>query len=147
MLAFARTLQRLGIELRIRQVDSAQYELRRKTFDFDMLQWTWPASLSPGNEQINRWASSQADIEGSLNLVGAKNPAADAMIAALLRAESEPDFVAAVRAFDRVLISADYCIPLFYLPTAWVAYWSHLKHPDVAPLGGFDIDTWWSERN
>jgi peptide/nickel transport system substrate-binding protein len=146
MLSFARTLARLGIEMRIRQVDNAQYELRRTTFDFDMLQWTWPASLSPGNEQINRWSSRTAESEGSQNLAGASNPAADAMIAALLQVEAEPDFVAAVRALDRVLISGDYCIPLFYLPRAWVAYWSHLKHPAVAPLGGFDLDAWWTDR-
>jgi peptide/nickel transport system substrate-binding protein len=146
MLSFARTLERLGIDLRIRQVDNAQYELRRKTFDFDMLQWTWPASLSPGNEQINRWSSRTADSEGSQNLVGVRNPAADAMIAALLSAEAEPDFVAAVRSLDRVLMSGDYVVPLFYLPKAWVAYWRHLKQPAVAPLGGFDLDTWWTER-
>lgn len=144
-LSFARTLARLGIELTIRQVDSAQYELRRKTFDFDMVQATWSASLSPGNEQINRWSSRLADIEGSLNLVGARNPAADAMIEALLRAEREEDFVAAVRAFDRVLISGDYAIPLFFLPKAWLAHRRHLKLPANAPLAGFDIDTWWSE--
>jgi peptide/nickel transport system substrate-binding protein len=146
-LSFARSLERMGIAMRIRQVDSAQYEARRRTFDFDMLQWTWPASLSPGNEQVNRWSSRLADSEGSLNLVGARNPAADAMIDALLRAESEEDFIAAVRAFDRVLMSADYAIPLFHLPTAWAAYWTHLKHPDVAPLAGFDLETWWTERN
>jgi len=146
MLSFGRTLERLGIDLRVRPVDSAQYELRRKTFDFDMLQWTWSASLSPGNEQINRWSSRTADSEGSQNLVGVRNPAADAMIAALLSAEAEPDFVAAVRALDRVLMSGDYVIPLFYLPKAWVAYWAHLKHPAVAPLAGLDIDTWWTER-
>ncbi|HEX6001940.1 MAG TPA: extracellular solute-binding protein [Hyphomicrobiaceae bacterium] len=145
-LSFARTLERMGIELMVRQVDSAQYEARRRTFDFDMLQWTWPASLSPGNEQINRWSSRAADSDGSLNLVGARNPAADAMISALLRAETEDDFVASVRAFDRVLISGDYAIPLFFLPKVWVAYWSHLKHPQVLPLGGLDIDTWWTER-
>jgi peptide/nickel transport system substrate-binding protein len=144
-LSFARTLSRLGIELTIRLVDSAQYEARRRSFDFDMVQATWAASLSPGNEQINRWSSKAADDEGSLNLVGAKNPAADAMIDALLRAEREEDFVAAVRAFDRVLISGEYAIPLFYLPKAWVAYWSHLKHPAVLPLTGLDIDTWWTE--
>jgi peptide/nickel transport system substrate-binding protein len=144
-LSFARTLARLGIELTIRQVDSAQYELRRKTFDFDMVQATWSASLSPGNEQINRWSSRLADIEGSLNLVGARNPAADAMIGALLRAEREEDFVAAVRAFDRVLISGDHAIPLFFLPKAWLAHRSHLKLPAVTPLAGFDVDTWWSE--
>ena len=146
MLSFGRTLERLGIDLRVRPVDSAQYELRRKTFDFDMLQWTWSASLSPGNEQINRWSSRTADSEGSQNLVGVRNPAADAMIAALLSAEAEPDFVAAVRALDRVLMSGDYVIPLFYLPKAWVAYLAHLKHPAVAPLAGLDIDTWWTER-
>jgi peptide/nickel transport system substrate-binding protein len=146
LLNFARTLERLGIEMRIRQVDTPQYEKRRTTFDFDMMQWTWPASLSPGNEQVNRWSSLAADSEGSLNLVGAKNPAADAMIDALLKTDAEPDFVAAVRAFDRVLMSGDYCIPLFFLPKAWVAYWSHLKHPATAPLAGFDIDTWWTER-
>ncbi len=145
-LSFARTLERMGIELVVRQVDSAQYEARRRTFDFDMLQWTWPASLSPGNEQINRWSSRAADSDGSLNLVGARNAAADAMISALLRAETEEDFVASVRAFDRVLISGDYAIPLFFLPKVWVAYWSHLKHPQVLPLGGLDIDTWWTER-
>ena len=75
-----------------------------------------------------------------------KNEAADAVIEALLRAESGEDFTAAVRAFDRVLVSGDYVIPLFYLPKAWVAYWSHLKQPPVAPLAGFEIDTWWTGR-
>src|SRR5262249_46600422 len=88
-LSFARTLTRVGIELRIRLVDSANYELRGKPSASARLYWTWPASLSPGNEQINRWSSRLADSEGSLNLVGARNPAADAMIDALLRAEAE----------------------------------------------------------
>jgi peptide/nickel transport system substrate-binding protein len=144
-LSYARTLARLGIELTIRQVDSAQYEARRRSFDFDIVQATWPASLSPGNEQINRWSSKLADVEGSLNLVGARNPAADAMIAALLTAERQEDFVAAVRAFDRVLMSGDYALPLFHLPKVWLAHRSHLKHPSTAPLAGYDLDTWWSE--
>ncbi len=146
LLSYARTLDKLGIALGVRQVDSAQYNARLKSFDFDMVQWNWTASLSPGNEQINRWSSRAADIEGSLNLAGAKNPAADAMIEAMLQADTEEDFIAAVRAFDRVLISGDYAIPLFYLPKVWVAYRSHLKFPSTLPLGGFDVDTWWSER-
>ena len=146
MLSYARTLERLGIGVRIRQVDTAQYWSRLKTFDFDMIQWTWSASLSPGNEQINRWSSKAADIEGSLNYPGVKNPAADAMIEALLQARPRPeDFTAAVRAFDRVLMSGDYVIPLFHLPKVWVAHWSHLRFPEIKPLGGYDLDTWWSE--
>lgn len=146
MLTYARTLARLGIDLSVRHVDSAQFNARLKSFDFDMLIWTWTASLSPGNEQINRWGSRAADSEGSLNLTGAKNPAADALIEALLQADSTTEFASAVRAFDRVLLSGDYVIPLFHLPTVWVAHWDHLRFPEMLPLSGFEIDTWWTVR-
>jgi peptide/nickel transport system substrate-binding protein len=145
MLSYARTLERFGIRLRIRQVDTAQYWARLKTFDFDMIQWTWSASLSPGNEQINRWSSKAAEIEGSLNYPGVKNPAADALIGSLLQATGSEDFTAAVRAFDRVLMSGDYVIPLFHLPKIWVAHRSTLHFPSTPPLGGFDVDSWWIE--
>jgi peptide/nickel transport system substrate-binding protein len=146
MLSYGRTLERLGIGLRVRQVDTPQYWSRLKAFDFDMIQWSWGASLSPGNEQINRWSSKAAGIEGTLNYPGVENPAVDAMIDALLQAEGTEDFVAAVRALDRVLLSGDYVIPLFFLPRVWVAYWKYLNFPAVQPLAGVDIDTWWSER-
>jgi len=146
MLSYARTLERLGIAVRIRQVDTSQYWARLKSYDFDLIQWSWSASLSPGNEQINRWSSKAARIEGTLNYPGVENPAVDAMIDALLQAEAADDFVAAVRALDRALLSGDYVIPLFFLPRVWVAYWTHLKFPAVQPLAGVDIDTWWSER-
>jgi peptide/nickel transport system substrate-binding protein len=146
MLSYARTLERLGIAVNIRQVDTSQYWARLKNYDFDMIQWTWGASLSPGNEQINRWSSKAAGIEGTLNYPGVENAAVDAMINALLQAEAADDFVAAVRALDRALLSGDYVLPLFYLPRVWVAYWSHLRLPSVEPLAGVDVDTWWTER-
>jgi peptide/nickel transport system substrate-binding protein len=146
MLTYARTLARVGIDMSVRHVDSAQFNARLKSFDFDMLIWTWSASLSPGNEQINRWGSRAADSEGSLNLTGARNPAADAMIEALLKAEATEEFTSAVRALDRVLLSGDYVIPLFHLPTVWVAHWSHLRFPETLPLSGYEIDTWWTVR-
>jgi peptide/nickel transport system substrate-binding protein len=146
VLSYQRMLERLGIALEVRQVDSTQFSKRLLSFDFDMVQWTWSASLSPGNEQINRWSSRTAQSEGSLNLAGVTNEAADAMIEALLGADTTEEFTAAVRAFDRVLVSGDYVVPLFHTPKAWVAYWSHLKQPTVRPLAGFDVNTWWTER-
>ncbi len=145
MLSYAETLRRLGIGVAVRRVDSAQYWSRLKNFDFDMIEWTWGTSLSPGNEQLNRWSSQAADIEGSLNYPGVRSPAVDAMLAALLQAESADDFTAAARALDRILMSGDYVIPLFYLPKAWLAYWSHLHHPAATPIGGYDLDSWWFE--
>lgn len=143
MLAYARMLERLGISVSIRQVDSAQYWARLKSFDFDMIQWTWGASLSPGNEQVNRWSSRAADNEGTLNYAGVKSKAADAMIDALLTARTYEELTAAVRAFDRVLLSGDYVIPLFHIPKQWIAHWSHLRPPERTALLGTDFDTWW----
>lgn len=143
MLAFKQALERIGIAVGIRQVDAAQYWSRLKSFDFDMVQWTWGSSLSPGNEQLNRWSSAAANTEGSLNYPGAESSAVDAMIAALLAAEAREDFEAAVRALDRALLAGDYVIPLFHAPGQWVAYWGHLRHPERTPLAGVDFDTWW----
>ena len=143
MLSFQTNLERLGINVDIRQVDAAQYWARLKSFDFDMIQWTWGASLSPGNEQINRWSSRAADIEGSLNYPGVKSPAADAMIEALLAARTYDELTTAVRAFDRVLLSGDYVIPLFHVPKQWIAHWSHLHAPKETALFGTSFDTWW----
>jgi peptide/nickel transport system substrate-binding protein len=142
--SFAGDLAKLGIAARIRVVDSAQYQSRLKDYDFDMIQFTWPSSLSPGNEQLFRWSSRVADDPGSYNYAGVKNPAADAMIAAMLSAETNEDFVSAVRALDRVLLSGRYVIPLFYPPAQWVASWQRLAHPGRIPLFGFNLDTWWS---
>jgi peptide/nickel transport system substrate-binding protein len=144
-LAYQRTLERVGIVATIRTVDSTQFQLRRKTFDFDMVRNTWGASLSPGNEQINRWSSTVADVEGSFNYPGAREPAIDALIDAMLSAATREDFVAALRAYDRVLISGYYTVPLFYLPEQWVARWTRIERPETTALTGYSMPTWWAK--
>lgn len=143
LLNYARSLEPLGIHARVRVVDSAQYQGRLVNYDYDMIQTSWPSSLSPGNEQLFRWSSQAAKTPGSYNFAGVQNPAADAMITALLAANSEDEFESAVRALDRVLLSGDYVVPLFHAPTQWVAYWRRLAHPDKTPQSGYNLDTWW----
>ena len=106
----------------MRLVDSAQFYERQKAFDFDMMQFTYTASLSPGNEQLFRWSSDAAKTEGTFNFAGASSPALDAMLQALIAAKSEEDFVAAARALDRVLISGFYvCRSSTPTTTGWRA--------------------------
>ncbi len=147
LISFAGDLQKLGIAARVRVVDSTQYQARLRTFDYDMIQTSWPSSLSPGNEQLFRWAAAAAVAEGSYNYAGVADPAVDAMIEAMLSALNPDGFVAAVRALDRVLLSGDYVIPLFHLPAQWVAHWRHLKHPDTTPLFGYTLDAWWTGKS
>jgi peptide/nickel transport system substrate-binding protein len=144
LLSFARDVERLGIKVSLRVVDSAQYQARLTNYDYDMIQNTWSSSLSPGNEQLFRWSAKAAKTPGTYNFAGVENPAADAMIDALLAAKSEEEFVSSVRALDRVLLSGDYVIPLFYTPKQWLAYWTRLEHPETTPLFGYNIESWWS---
>lgn len=144
-LNYARALGTVGIVAKVRTVDSSQYQQRRQTYDFDMIFNFWFASLSPGNEQSFYWGSAAADTDGTRNYMGAKNPAVDAMIAALLEARTREEFVAAVRALDRVLLSGHYVVPLFHQPDQWVAAWSRVRWPARTSLYGYRADTWWIE--
>lgn len=144
-LAFQSTLSRLGIHIEIRTVDDSQYQNRLGMFDYDMIIGKLRSSLSPGNEQINRWSSASRDLKGSFNFAGTADPAIDAMITAMLDARSDADFIAAVRALDRVLISGSYYIPLSHLPKQWVARWSYIKHPTYTSLYGYRLPAWWRE--
>jgi peptide/nickel transport system substrate-binding protein len=143
-LAFQRNLKRAGIEAQVRVVDATQYERRRISFDFDMIEYRWEQSLSPGNEQYFYWGTAAADQEGSRNYMGVKSPAIDAMIAAMLSARERPDFVSATRALDRLLLSGFYVVPLYHLPQQWVARWTRIEHPKHTSLYGYLPETWWA---
>ncbi len=142
-LAFVRSLKLAGINAQVRSVDATQFERRRIGFDFDMMQYRWEQSLSPGNEQYFYWGSAAADQQGSRNYMGVKSPAVDAMIAAMLSATSREDFVSATRALDRVLLSGFFVVPLYFPPTQWVARWKRIEHPSRTSLFGYLPETWW----
>lgn len=142
-LGLQRMLRPLGIAADVRLVDSAQYQRRLQVFDYDMILTTWHVSLSPGNEQSFRWSVDSARRDGSFNFAGASDPAIDVLIGEILAADERDDFVAAVRAFDRVLLAGHYVIPLFFLPEQWVARWSAISRPEKSSLYGYRLDTWW----
>jgi peptide/nickel transport system substrate-binding protein len=146
-LNYAGSLQRIGVAASVRLVDEVQYQRRRQKFEFDMMVGNWVASASPGNEQRMRWGSASATQEGSFNLSGASSPAIDALIGALLAARGHEDFVTAVRAYDRVLLSGFYVVPLFHASKQWIAHSTKLARPQTlprySPLFGATLETWW----
>jgi peptide/nickel transport system substrate-binding protein len=127
----------------VRAVDGVQFDQRRLAFDFDMIQNRWDQSLSPGNEQSFYWGSEAADNPGTRNYMGAKEPAIDALIAAMLEAREHPEFVSAVRALDRTLMSGFYAIPLYNVQEQWIARWNRIERPATTALSGYLPETWW----
>ena len=142
-LSYAESLSVLGITLRARTVDAAQYQRRLLDFDFDMIIHRWPMSLSPGNEQEHFWSSAAADRPGSRNYPGVGSPAIDRIIAEVTKTRERPRFEAAVRALDRLLLSGRYIVPLFHLTADRVAWRKGMRRPAKTPLYGFSLDTWW----
>jgi peptide/nickel transport system substrate-binding protein len=142
-LAYADSVKRAGIAAKVRVVDPVQFDQRRLGYEYDMIQNRWDQSLSPGNEQSFYWGSEAADQPGSRNYMGAKDPAIDAMIAALLRARDRPAFIAAVRALDRVLMADFYAIPVLNAAEEWIARWNRIERPSTTALTGSLPESWW----
>lgn len=144
---FSAALDRVGITPKITSIDGAQYRERTRAFDFDMAWYRRSISLSPGNEQKLYWGSAMAGVEGSRNWMGATSPAIDAMVDAMLSAQTQEDFVAATRALDRVLTAERYVIPVWYADHSRLAHVKELRFPDHIPVYGdwvgFLPDTWW----
>jgi peptide/nickel transport system substrate-binding protein len=142
-LAFAASLKRAGIAATVRVVDPVQFDQRRLAYEFDMIPNRWDQSLSPGNEQAFYWGSEAADQPGTRNYMGAKDPAIDAMIAALLRARDRSDFISSVRALDRVLMADFYAIPVLNAAEEWIARWNRIERPRTTALTGSLPESWW----
>ena len=142
-LPFARNLERLGIEMNVRSVDSAQYENRLRDFDFDMVVYVWGQSLSPGNEQREFWSSAAADQSGSRNIIGLKNPAIDRLVEQVVAAPDRTSLVTRVRALDRALQWSFLVIPHWHISQSRIAFWDKFGYPAVTPLQGVQLDAWW----
>lgn len=143
---YARDLARLGIHADARLVDSAQYQERMTTYDFDMVMYFWGQSLSPGNEQAFYWGVAAADRPGTRNYMGVKDPLIDTLVGRITAARTRAELVTATRLLDRVLRAGVYVIPLYHLKGDRVAYWNRIAMPAVTPLTGYAPETWWSTR-
>lgn len=141
---FVQNLKKMGVEAAIRIVDTAQYQNRMDDFDFDMTIETFGQSLSPGNEQRDFWSSAKADIKGSRNVIGIKNPVIDALIDLVIAAPDRAELVARTRALDRVLLWNHYVIPQWHIGYFRLAYWDKFGRPAKNPPYGLGVvDSWW----
>ena len=143
VLPFKKNLERLGVALQVRTVDSAQYQKRIQSFDFDMVVTTWGQSSSPGNEQRLYWSTSAADREGSRNLAGLKSKVIDTLVEKLIAAPTRESLVQHTRALDRVLLWHHVVIPHWHTGTDRTAYWNKFGMPKTLPKNGISFSTWW----
>ena len=142
-LSFTRGLKRLGIEANVRVLDSAAFLGRLNEYDYDMVLYYWLSTLSPGTEQILYWGCEAAKQPARWNYAGICDPAIDALSGKIAAATDRDNLVATVRALDRVLLSGQYMIPLYYPGADFVARRKTIHRPENMPLYGMVLETWW----
>jgi microcin C transport system substrate-binding protein len=142
-LPYAKSLEKIGITVNVRTVDTSQYRRRTDAFDFDMIVAGFGQSESPGNEQRDYWSSESANREGSRNALGLADPVVDELVSGVIAAPDRSSLVSRVRALDRVLLSGRYVVPNWYIGSDRIAYWDKFGQPSVVPKDGVQIDAWW----
>jgi microcin C transport system substrate-binding protein len=147
--AYIRNLAKLGIVAKLRVADFALLQKRLDSFDFDMTTLRYPGVQVPGGEQALNFASRYADQPGSSNLMGLKSPAVDAILKALVQAQTREQLLDATHALDRVLMHGYYVVPQWYNTTHRIAYRRTLAYPARLPLyysaEGWVASTWWAQ--
>ncbi len=145
-LPFTRNLKRLGIETKVRTVDTAQYRKRTDEFDFEMIVDAFGQSLSPGNEQRDFWSSAVADLPGSRNTIGVKDAAIDRLIELVISAPGRQSLIHRTRALDRLLLWGHYVMPHWHIQSFRVAHWDKFGRPGVNPKYGLCFECWWVDQ-
>jgi microcin C transport system substrate-binding protein len=136
--------RRLGIDVELRIVDTAQYTNRVNDFDYDMTMLVTAQSLSPGNEQREYWSSRAAKRPGARNYAGISDPVIDELVERIIQAPDREELVALTHALDRLLMSGYFAIPMWHNPDEWFAWWTRLQFPPEQPLyTGVDLYSAW----
>ena len=146
VLPFIDNLNKLGIDVTLRTIDSAQYQNRLDNFDFDMVISTFSQSLSPGNEQKNYWGSDAANTIGSRNIIGIKDTIVDLLINKIIASKSREDLIHSTRALDRVLLWDHYVIPQWHISAYRTLYWDIFERPAIIPKYSLGTNTWWVDK-
>ena len=145
-LNFKKTLERLGIQARIRVMDTAAFLGRLNVYDYDMVSYYWQSSLSPGTEQILYWGCAAANEPSRWNYPGICDPEIDALAESVPRTKDRESLIKTMRELDHKLQEGHYMIPLFYNGQDYFSYSAAIKHPENTPIYGAVIETWWMDQ-
>lgn len=147
---YKNNLRRIGAEMTFKVMQVAQYEERLREFKFDMIVMGYPQSRSPGNEQRDMWSSEAADIPGTRNYAGIKNPAIDELIDLIVDAKTRRELVDRVQALDRILTHQFYMVPNWYINYDRFVYWNKFSRPAINPsqasILNNMIEWWWWDK-
>lgn len=145
VMPWIRNLKKLGINVKLRQVDVSQYMERMRRYEFDVTTLEMPQSLTPGSEQAQMWSSGAAREFGNYNYAGIQNAAIDHAVQQVIQAPNREQLIVRTRVLDRLLRAGYYQILTYGKNDNWYAYWNMYHQPKVKPKLSLGLDYWWSD--
>ncbi len=140
---FVANLQKMGISAEMEKVDPAQYTLRERDRDYDLIYDSYVSFLDTGTGLLQRYGSDEAAFS-LFNPAGLASPLVDKIINISLETETREDRDTALMALDRVLRWERFMIPLWYNDSNWVAYFDQYEYPEPLPRYALGVlDFWW----
>lgn len=147
---YKNNLKKIGVEMKVKVVQVAQYEERLRAFKYGMMVAAFPQSRSPGNEQRSMWSSEAASIQGSRNYMGIENPAIDELIDLIVQAKTRKDLIISIQALDRILTHQFYIVPHWYISYDRVVIWNKFSRPKINSSLSLTINNvlqwWWQDK-
>lgn len=141
-----KNLKLMGIEMKIRTVDTSQYIKRLRDRDFDMVSSSYSANAYPNNNLKIAWHSDYLD--STYNTAGVHDPSIDYLVEKIADKQDDPDALLAYgKALDRVQQWNFYVIPQWHISKFRVATWDKFTRPTTRPKYDLGIDTWWIDIN
>ncbi|MBC7735097.1 MAG: ABC transporter substrate-binding protein [Bacteriovorax sp.] len=150
-----RNLEKLGIKMKVRNVDFALYRRRLENYDFDMVAIVEDRFTLPSPKDYEQlYGSKSADEKGNSNYRGVKSAAVDHIVEAMNAAQTMDELRTAARALDRVVMWNHWQVPDLYFSQLPTSYWNKFGMPAVRPTY-YSIDspsdpqpawpliTWW----
>ncbi len=127
--SFADSLSRVGVKLNLQLLDQNQYNEELKNFNYDMVYAYTPINYNPGNELRYYWKSDIADIKGSKNFSGIKDPVVDDLIERMVRATSLKELNLYTKVLDRIMLHGIYVLPTWYSKRSRISWWNDNIRP------------------
>lgn len=152
LLPYIESLKVLGIDARLRLLDSVTWVNFLRERDFDAYVRGHDFLNPPLGELESYFGSKTADMELGGNMAGIRDPIVDALIE---KAEAAPTIEAAMvasRALDRVLLWGFYHIPLNVPDEERIVRWDKFARPEREAVAKYEylvgstirlVDSWW----
>ena len=140
-------LERIGIDMAVRTVDTSQYQRRTDTYDFDMIIDLWGQSSRRATSSASSGAPRPPTSRADATRWGIKDAAIDQLIELMVAAPDRESLVTRTRCLDRVLSWHQFIIPQFYSNKELFAYWNRFGRPAKnAKYSRGATDTWWVDE-